>query len=451
MISLLWKQWRENNRYLAMFTAWMILAAVYAVGYEVGHRLHAMVGHFSGLASFYSITAAVFLAMRTAGGEQTAGTHVFSASLPVSMRLMATYRIAGAVATLAIPILVAAVLLSLALSSGVVEQGLPRGLSASTRLPQRDTASTITALEQLWSVTAITIWGGVQLLLVVSALGCRLRSQAQIGFLGAVMAFGSMMAVEVFWFGQRNPKAQLIYGALFPQSLVIQWGYGDEHGRSYIDHEIAQYHWIALGLALPLLWIIGRIFVAQYGALRQSGSTSKPGRFRLASPTILSYIPFRWPVRWMALLWLELRQSVPLALFGLLLAVLMAIAQVFVEGPPGQSFRESVLMGMPHSTWVVGMLWAVVVGSGLYSAELGAGLGSFWRSRPIPTSMWFWCKYLVGMLCGFKRLGRSHDPGLLECSPNGNDLGNELGVRGLHADRSRAHVYVGGVRNMRDS
>ena len=43
------------------------------------------------------------------------------------------------------------------------------------------------------------------------------------------------------------------------------------------------------------------------------------------------------------------------------------------------------------------MLWPVVVGSGLYSADLGSGLGTFWRTRPISPDLWFWTKFVVGL------------------------------------------------------
>ena len=122
MKSLLWKQWQENRGYLAVFVTWMIVAVIYCLGYEFGYGLRATIGQFSGFALFYTIGAAIFLAMRTALGEQTAGTLLFSVSLPISRRRIAAARIGGAVATLAIPILLAAALLALALASGLVEQ-----------------------------------------------------------------------------------------------------------------------------------------------------------------------------------------------------------------------------------------------------------------------------------------------------------------------------------------
>ena len=394
MNSLLWKQWRETRGYLAIFTAGMTIAVCYAIGYELAHHYRAVVGHFSGWALLYSLFAAVVLATRTSHGERTDGTIAFSAALPISMRRIGTARIVSAIATLGIPLVIAAGILSIALASGLVEQAEPR--DAYTRLPQRETAALPTSLEQLWSVAAIAILGGVELLLLLSLLGCYLRSQAQTGLMGAVMALGSLIAGGALWVGDPNAWAQLTYGILLPQSLAIQWSYGDELG-SYTDHELAQYRWIAMGLSLPVLAIIGRLFITRYGALPGSSTLAKRRRFRIALPPILSRIPIRLPGRLPAMIWLELRQSMPLAAFGFLLAVLMTIASVLIERQHGYSFGISVLMNLPSSIWFVAMLWAVVVGSGLYSADLSSGLGAFWRSRPISPDLWFWTKFVVGL------------------------------------------------------
>jgi hypothetical protein len=398
MNSLWWKQWHENKGCFVLFMSWMMLAVCYCIGYELGYRFRAPVGHFSVLAWFYSMCAAVFLAMRTAKGEQADGTLSFTASLPVTMRRVATVRVAGAVALLVTPVLVAAVVLSLALATGLVEQAAPRGGQAVRRLTERDAASLFTALEQLWSVAAIAILGGAQYLLLLSLFGCWVRTQARIGLLGAVMGFGSLVASGLFWYGERRPYLQLAYGAVFPQSLVVHWGFGAEHG-GYTDHELTPFRWIALCLAIPLLVIIARLFVTQYGFLRDSASaTAKPRRFRFITPPLWSHIPVPLPSRWLALIWFELRQSLPLVLSGLLLALLMTVASVVIEPRDEYSTAELFRADMPHSIAILGMLWAVVVGSGLYAAELGSGLGGFWRSRPISSGMWFWCKFVVGLL-----------------------------------------------------
>ena len=399
MNNLWWKQWHENKRYLAAFMAWMILAACYAIAYQMGHKFRAPVGEFSGVAYFYATCTAVFLAMRTARGEHADGTHSFTATLPVSMRRIATVRILGAAATLILPILAAAVLMSVALSGGLVEQAVPRVLGSHVWLPNRETATLAVALGQLWSVTAIAAFAGLELLLVCSVAGCWLRNQSQIGLMGAVIAFGSLMASGLFWPSQhRHPVAQLIYGACLPQSLVAHWGFGSERGQ-YVDHEIASYHWIALALALPILVLIGRLFISHYGSFRAERSSPASGRLGIKTARVWFRIPLRRPGKFTAFIWSELSQSLPLAVSGLLLAFLMTIAGIFMDGERGgHSLGATVLMNMPHYTWVVAILWAIVVGSSLYSAELSPGLGSFWRSRPISPGKWFWSKFAIGLL-----------------------------------------------------
>jgi hypothetical protein len=398
MNSLLWKQWRETRGILAIFTAWMAIAICYAIAYELGHHYRAVVGHFSGWALLYSLFAAVVLATRTSHGERTDGTIAFSAALPIAMRRIATVRIASAIATLGIPLVVAAGILSIALASGLVEQAKPRHMDDYTSLPQRDTAALLTSIEQVWSIAAIAILGGAELLLLLSLLGSYLRSQAQTGLMGAVMVLGSLIAGGAFWYRDRNVWAQLAYGVLLPQSLAIQWSYGDKLGN-YTDQELADYRWIAMGFSLPVLAIIGRLFVTRYGALRGSSTPVTRRRFRIALPPILAHIPIRLPGRLTAMIWLELRQSMPLAACGFLLGVLMSISSVLIEHQRqhGHSFGTSLLMDLPHSMFVVAMLWAIVVGSGLYSADLSSGLGAFWRSRPISPNLWFWTKFAVGL------------------------------------------------------
>ena len=399
MKNLWWKEWNEDKRYLAAFMAWMILGACYAIAYQMGHKFRAPVGQFSSIASFYAICTAVILSVRTARGEHAAGTHSYTAALPVSMRRIATVRILGAAATMILPILAAAAFMSVALFSGLIEQVVPRVLDSYVSLPKRETATLAAALGQLWSVTSIAAFGGLELLLVFSLAGCWLRNQSQIGLMGAVIAFGSLLASGLFWMSNpRNLVAQLIYGACFPQSLVIHWGYGSQSGH-YVDHEIVPFHWVALGLALPLLVLIGRLFVTRYGSFRAELSSPLPSRLWVKIPSTWLRIPLRQPGRFTALIWSELSQSLPLAISGLFLAFLMSIAGVFMDGHRGShSLGATTLMNMPHSTWAVGMLWSIVVGSSLYSAELTPGLGTFWRSRPISPGMWFWSKFVIGLI-----------------------------------------------------
>ena len=59
-----------------------------------------------------------------------------------------------------------------------------------------------------------------------------------------------------------------------------------------------------------------------------------------------------------------------------------------------QSYRDS----LSSSTCVIGGLWAVVVGAGLFSSELGWRVGEFWRTRPISPAWLFAIKFAFGLL-----------------------------------------------------
>ena len=397
MHSLIWKQWRESRLLLILFCTWMVLTVTYSILYEMGHEYRAVVGSFSSAAMLYTMIAAIVLAVRVSQGERSAGTLSFTTSLPVGIRRMATVRIAAAVITLAIPLLVGAFILSLTLVAGLVAQAEPRTMPDYVQLQNRATASLSTSLEQLASVTAIAILGGVELMLILSLIGTWLRNQAQVGFLGAVLALGSFIAAGTFWYLERMPITQLVFGIAMPQSLVIHWSYGDQTGF-YTDHELASYRWISLALAIPLLALIAKLFVNRYGSLSARNPQLKPRKNRLSLPTATTKLIPRLPNRLAAMVWLELRQSVPLAAYGLAFAILLTVFELLTEGRHGHGFTTSFRMQLPGSMFLIGMLWSVVVGSGLYSQDLDQKLGNFWRSRPISTSMWFWCKYVVGLV-----------------------------------------------------
>ncbi len=394
MNSLVWKQWRESRFVFYLLVAWMILSVSYTILYELGHGYRAVVGSFSSSAMLYSVVALIVLAIRTSQGEQADGTLSYTTSLPVSIRRIALVRILGAVGALSIPILVAAMILAIALASGLVEQAGPRPMDPYDRLLERPSGSLLTSLEQLLSVTAIAILSGAQLLVLLCLFGCWLRSQAQVGLLGAVLGLGSMVASGLLWFGSRKPFFQLIYGAIVPQSLVVHWGHGESAG-SYTDHELATYRWMSLGLAIPMHVILAWFFVFQYGVQRDSAKTSR--LFRISLPAVFSGLPIRLPSRLIAMIWLELRQSVPLVVCGLLFAALVTVAGIAEQSWRGYDFGTLMRSDLPHTVFFTGMLWSVVVGSGLYSADLVSKLGDFWRSRPISAGLWFWCKFVVGL------------------------------------------------------
>ena len=69
-------------------------------------------------------------------------------------------------------------------------------------------------------------------------------------------------------------------------------------------------------------------------------------------------------------------------------------AYVFVEG------KWIGGVGMIYGTvaTIFGFFIALVAGIGVSLNDLSPGLNTFWRSRPIRTSMWFWTKFITGLI-----------------------------------------------------
>ena len=387
--SLIHKEWRQRRTSFAVCSGWILCCVFYVVAYEWTHQMRAPVAAFYTASLCYTLLAAIFLGMKTALGEQTQGTLGFSLSLPVSRKRLAWTRLAGGAMTLASPVLIGAVVMTPMLLSRVLEQVPVRPLwIRCPPVPQRPPLSPADAAGLLWTVTAVAVASGAQLLVIVSIFGARRRAESHVGLFGAVLAFVWLMLPGL---GIKLGGVRGWLGALFPGSLIIPWSYGTQAG-SYSDLDLGRPLWTSLAVNLLVLLLLARWFVRRYGTRPLSRRSPSAVRWR-RWPALWSHIAVPLPGRAAALVWINLRQSVPVAVAGLMLAALLTIAQLWEFGP-GESFRSQ----LPSSTWIVATVWAAVVGVGIFAAELRPGLSGFWRSRPIHVGSWFWCKFLTGLV-----------------------------------------------------
>jgi ABC-type transport system involved in multi-copper enzyme maturation permease subunit len=97
-------------------------------------------------------------------------------------------------------------------------------------------------------------------------------------------------------------------------------------------------------------------------------------------------------MRGIALVWLTLRQAVPMCLPGLVIACLVALLQT------GSVSNFGYVDDLPSAMWIIGLLWGVVVGSGIFATEIDARIGEFWRTLPISPWRLFATKFVIGLL-----------------------------------------------------
>jgi ABC-type transport system involved in multi-copper enzyme maturation permease subunit len=406
--ALAWKEWRERRASLSLATAWIVCGLVYTIVYELATGIRGPVGRFYSICMIYGLFAPVFLAMRTALGERTQRTLGFSFSLPAPLRNLAIVRVVGALITLAGPIALGAIILSVVLLTGAIEQSGLRPPRDANYLDfeKRDSLSRLEAVGMTWRCAAIAAASASELLLILSVIGARCRSEAHVGFIGAVLGFAWILPTAMLdRFRESSHRTAVNWLAgLLPQSLVLPSSYGMPHGH-YDDLEFARLIWGPL--CLNLLLVVGLCvwFTHRYAAAVPWLSEGRARKYwRL--PPLFSRLPLRLPSRAAALVWLDLRQSVPLAVAGLALAFFMSVAQVCLGSHPaslwsqyGDPSATTIAAGeLGGTTWFVATLWSAVVAVGIFGAELQPGLADFWRSRPVAPRMWFWTKFTVGLV-----------------------------------------------------
>lgn len=400
--TLLWKDWNERRSLLAIGSGLLLLFLGHGIAYEVEYRSRTIVASYFNLCQMFGWLGAILLAMSTSNGERTRHTLQFSTALPISLARVAWSRLIVSWACLALPILGGAMLIAPLLATGVFEQAelrLPGDSTNPLPLLSRPSLATGPALLFLATVTLLAVLNALYHVTLVSLIGTALRSEEVVGFSGAILALLLMSLGTIRSSLTRNGPSHVAdwIGAVIPGSLAISWGYGDWDGCQYTDLELAP--WLAGPLLVNglLTVLLGALFAWRYGrrgVTSRADSSAPRQRFR---PRLPSLVPNRLatfgPTG--ALVWLSVRQSLALCLTGLIMAAHIAAISLSEPAVPGT--MDALLGSLPQATWIVGLLWGVMVAAALFGAELKPGLEHFWRSRPITPATWFWVKYLGGL------------------------------------------------------
>jgi hypothetical protein len=100
-----------------------------------------------------------------------------------------------------------------------------------------------------------------------------------------------------------------------------------------------------------------------------------------------------------AIAWKQWRESGPLALVGM--AVMYGLVAMFLAMNWHNSYVSYSKRGfvglVVGASASIGFAIAMIVGIGAFLSDVGSGINTFWRSRPINPDLWFWTKYLGGL------------------------------------------------------
>jgi hypothetical protein len=394
--SLLWKEWQERRTQFFVCTFWMVGATLYCILIDRTHRFRDPAASFYKTAMLFGWLMPMFIAMRTSLGETTDRTRSFASALPISPERRGWIRLAAGAAVLVVPIVLGAILLSLFLAAGWGEQlptqappGVLFGLPSDRPTPD---AAAIVALVAY--VTAVAVWSTTTLYLLLSLIGTTLRTEARLGFVAVVVVLLWILAMFLGYalFASRQPDSVLLVAPIMPGATILVAG----GGAMYSDLVIWRPLPLSLLLNLSVQGGLATWFVHRYSRVLPGGTK----RAQKAPPKVWWRSPVPLPTRSIAITWLTLRESVPMCGVGLLIACLMTLFPTIWQNDP---FRHEPVLrrfadALPSSVWIVGFLWAAVVGAGSFAAETDARLGELWRTWPVPFRRFFTIKFIVGLL-----------------------------------------------------
>jgi len=351
--SLAWKEFREYR--------WDVLATmavVLAIPLYYVVRDPEVVLFLIGVElAVYPFIAGTFFGMRAAAGERASGTAAFLWALPVRPQVLGLAKVAAASMAVLLP------LVPLVAFSELVE----RWLGASSEY------GALAWIHYLASAVAT-----LAAMLVVASFGAAARSEVRVatrGLLALVVLFIAG-TVAMSWAERHIP---LIRDALLhpPGSWT--------RVTFYLVFPTAM-----LAIATPIL---ATLCIAGYGRSIWPLTERRTGWL-----DIRGYSPARLASPQAALAWKDLREIAAMCVQVLALSLLLSLLIGVLTVP--LRHVDVIRVGMHAlsiALWLGGFVLAILIGVGTVAADLQPSVNTFWRSRPISASAWYWTKYALGM------------------------------------------------------
>ena len=369
--NLFWKEWHEQKWKLLALTAIALSLCVALLFQDLGNVAFSLIS----TTYAYAVLAPILMGMGVCSGEHASGVIQFVRAQPISIRRMATVRWIAGACVLLIPLLcVTAICWIVMCFEDQVGAQSVRTDAAFTLIPGWGETFTLFFLTVAGMAACLNLYSWI----VAVAVNQRTEFRAGlIGLLVTVLMFfvgiGGMSAWE-------NHRPNISVFCLM-SSPMVSLGIVD-----FIRHSLP---WLAvLAVIWQMLLTIGlmQVMVFRYGREERwlSGDFFKRTK---SSATEAYQLGKPQPSQWRALLWLQMRQSMPVCMVGLCLVPTIVL---MTGGYAADSFDSM------YPT--IGCVLALLIGVGSFVTELQPGLHAFWRSRPISPTSWFWFKFIGGAI-----------------------------------------------------
>jgi predicted secreted protein len=388
--SLAWKEWNEHKWKLVsiLVVVWCLMGCIVFIGGLSERRVLAESFHVSVILA--GIPMAVFVGLSIAAGEQSRGTLPFLQALPVPMWRVALHKLGFALVSLIIPILLSV------LAVVAVRILLPLfGIHVDLSIPM-ETFNGRAVWSRSWFIDVAFVASAVACSLVIWSAACGINRKDEVSA-GAVA-----LAVMVVWWlvlfllwavllrGSREEdtaRLRAVGAGSAPLGFVAL---GEISGKDSICIALGYFAVVAVHILLSARYVL------RFG--RTAEREVRSPRVAIGELRKLEFLapPRRFPIT--AIAWKQFCESGPITLVGLFVIIAIVAfycsADMFVAG----KWLGEVGMIYRGTATIFGLFIALVAGIGVSLHDLSPGLNTFWRSRPIRPSVWFWTKFITGLV-----------------------------------------------------
>lgn len=385
--SLIWLEWQQRRwQLLLCLSAALALLLTTILTDNKGLTIAGEI--FLTSAIIPTVFLPAFVAVRTTHGEVSDNTLAFSEALPVSSPARSVVRLLGGAAVLWLTIAIVAIVTSLVLACGWHGDRLQlSGMSFRTGSSFR-ISTWQEAMPQIWRTAILCCFAAGTLYLVVCAVGSRRRSEVSVAAWGVVMTFLWLISIGPSTFELHSSWQSVLESV---RNITSPLSMCELFARNPQIHVLSTSTLVTLNLLFQSL--LAAYFVRSY-THRYVNCEAKNSQ--------LSERTVRWQMRWRfstpltALVWLTLRQTLPICFAGAATAWLLVIGSNTARSGPGQMWQIS--RDVTDATIVIGFLWATMVGSMIFAPETDRRISEFWRAAPISVRTMFVVKFAVGLL-----------------------------------------------------
>jgi hypothetical protein len=330
----------------------------------------------------------MFVGMSVAAGENSRRTMRFLQALPVPTWQAALVKLVVALVVVIVPLLILNVVLF-----AVIGMNLETIYARWFRIDVTESFDeSVAVFIVLYFLAAIL--GTSSLLLWVAAVGVNRSDEIRAGAIGFLVCAGVwLLGVVVMSRVEHIEALKLSAGILLPgmPGALAFLPFVYREGPFGLASNLAVLAQITIAVLShgALLWW----YLRRFGRVPVPPKHTAGWEFSLLKPREQPGLPFRSP--WRAILWSQLRQTGPLAMLSAATVLVVAAAVSYYNRD--YRYAPDLAGFLAGITLMAGWFVTLVAGIGLFLEDLAPGVNTFWRSRPVRITQWFFVKYFTAM------------------------------------------------------